>query len=149
MARPGFETVDAYLAAQSDATRAALERVRAIIQRVIPNAAEGISYQIPAYRLNGAWAIYLAGYAGHYSLYPASESVNIALGENIAPYLAGKGTYRFPLSEPVPVKLIERIVRMRANELAASAQAKAAATKRGQPARRASPGSARSHREGP
>jgi uncharacterized protein YdhG (YjbR/CyaY superfamily) len=82
----------------------------------LPEAEEVISYQIPAYKLNGRAVIYFAGWREHYSLYPASGELKAAFKDELAPYEVSKGTIRFPLSEPVPVKLIERITKFRAKE---------------------------------
>ena len=66
----------------------------------------------------------------HYSLYPATDHVVAAFKDDLAPYEVDKGTIRFPLSEPVPVKLIERIAKFRAKEVAERAKAKAATPKK-------------------
>jgi uncharacterized protein YdhG (YjbR/CyaY superfamily) len=101
--------VDVYLAKQPKAARTALRRVRAAIRRALPGAEETISYQIPAYKLHGRVAIYFAGWKEHYSVYPANDRLVKAFGRALARYELSKGTIRFPLSEPVPVRLIERI----------------------------------------
>jgi|OpeIllAssembly_1097287.scaffolds.fasta_scaffold51216_1 uncharacterized protein YdhG (YjbR/CyaY superfamily) len=116
MARQRFATVDDYLATQPDAVRAALERVRAAIRRTLPRAEEGIGYQIPVFRLRGRAVIYMAGWKAHYSLYPATSSVKDTLAAELAPYEVSKGTVRFPLGQPVPVRLVARIARLRAQE---------------------------------
>jgi len=116
MAKGGFKSVDEYLASQPEGARRTLERVRAAIRKGLPGAEEAISYQIPTYKVNGRAVLYFAGWKQHYSLYPASGSLVVSLGEDLAPYEISKGTIRFPLSTPVPVKLIERIAKFRANE---------------------------------
>jgi uncharacterized protein YdhG (YjbR/CyaY superfamily) len=123
MANTDFKSVDEYLASQPRAVQAVLERVRTIIRKAVPGAEEVISYQIPAYKLRGSRVIYFAGWKEHYSLYPIPHLADAAFQAQIAPYEAGKGTLRFPLSEPVPVKLIERIAKLRAREVAGSAKA--------------------------
>ena len=60
--------------------------------------------------------LYFAGWKQHYSLYPAGERLVAAFKDQLASYKVSKGTIRFPLSEPVPVKLIERIAKFRAEE---------------------------------
>jgi uncharacterized protein YdhG (YjbR/CyaY superfamily) len=130
MANTDFKSVDAYIAAQPADVRSLLERVRDIIRRALPKAEDVISYQIPAYRLHGRPVIYFAGWRRHYSLYPATAFVVAALEDKLAPYEVSKGTIRFPLSERVPVKLIERIARLRAKEAAERAKAKAAVPKK-------------------
>jgi uncharacterized protein YdhG (YjbR/CyaY superfamily) len=107
-----------------------LERVRSTIRAALPGAEEAISYQIAAYRLQGCAVIYFAGWKQHYSLYPVTGRLVAAFTDELAPYKVGKGTIRFPLSEPVPVKLIERIAKFRAKEAAGREKAKVAAPKK-------------------
>jgi uncharacterized protein YdhG (YjbR/CyaY superfamily) len=113
MAKSELQPVAAYLARQPPEVRAALTRVRGIILKAVPGLEEGISYQIPVYKLGGELVIYAAGWKAHYSLYPATD-VAQAFAKELAPYEVSKGTIRFRLDEPVPVKLIERIVKFRA-----------------------------------
>jgi uncharacterized protein YdhG (YjbR/CyaY superfamily) len=89
-----------------------------------------ISYQIPAYKLHGGAALYFSGWKEHYSLYPASDGLVAAFKGEVTPYRVSKGTLRFPFSEPVPAKLIERIAKFRAKEAAARAKAKKAGPKK-------------------
>jgi uncharacterized protein YdhG (YjbR/CyaY superfamily) len=117
MARTEFKSVDEYMAAQPEAAQAVLARVRTIIRKAIPGAKEVISYQIPAYKLHGGIVIYFAGWKQHYSLYPASKTIVAALQKELTPYQISKGTIRFPLSKPVPARLIGRIAKMRAKEI--------------------------------
>jgi uncharacterized protein YdhG (YjbR/CyaY superfamily) len=119
MARTSVATVDAYLAVQPPATRAVLERVRAAIRKAVPAAHECISYQIPAYKLPGGTVIYFAGWKTHFSLYPASASLVEAFADELAGRIVSKGTIRFPLDEKVPVGLIGRIAKLRAQEVRA------------------------------
>ena len=93
--------------------------MRSAIRKAMPSAEERISYQIPAYKLNGRAVIYFAGWKAHYSLYPATRRLVAAFKDELAPYeVNDKGTMRFPLSEPVPAKLIEAIATFRAKEVA-------------------------------
>ena len=118
MAKSPFKSVDDYIAAQPKAVQSILRRVRSIVRKAVPGAQESISYNIPAYKLNGNRVIYFAGWKEHYSLYPATGRMVAELKDDLAPYKISKGTIRFPLSEPVPVKLIERIAKFRAKEVA-------------------------------
>jgi len=124
MAKTGSRSVDEYIALQPEAVQPVLGRVRNAIRKAVPSAEEVISYKIPAYRLHGVVVLYFAGWKQHYSLYPANERVVAAFEDELAPYEIKKGTIRFPLSEPVPVKLIERIAKFRANEVAESEKEK-------------------------
>jgi uncharacterized protein YdhG (YjbR/CyaY superfamily) len=120
MAKTDFGSVDDYIATHPADVQAVLQRVRGAIRKALPDAEEVISYQIAAYKLRGVAVIYFAGWKRHYSLYPASEGLVEEFKDDLAPYEVDKGTIRFPLSQPVPVTLIERIARFRANEAAPS-----------------------------
>ena len=120
MAKTDFKSVDEYIAAQPEDVQVILERVRGAIRRAVPGADELISYQIPTYKLHGGRVLYFAGWKQHYSLYPASDDLVETFKADLAPYEVEKGTIRFPHSQPVPVKLIERIAKFRAKEAAAN-----------------------------
>src|SRR5688572_3540132 len=120
MAKTDFKSVDQYIAAQPGPVQPALRKMRGIIRKAVPRAEEVISYQIPAYKLPGATVIYFAGWKQHVSLYPASPELVAEFRRELAPYELSKGTIRFPLSEPVPAKLVERIARFRARQATAS-----------------------------
>ncbi len=126
MAKINIDSVDAYIAAQPEAVRGLLERVRAAIRKAVPGAEEVISYRIPTYRLPAGPVLYFAGWKAHFSLYPASERLVSAFKDELAGFEISKGTIRFPLSEPVPHELIARIAQFRAKEVAERAAAKAA-----------------------
>jgi uncharacterized protein YdhG (YjbR/CyaY superfamily) len=122
MARPKFTSVDRYIASQPEASQPILERVRAVIRKALPKAEEVISYQIPAYKIDAGYVIYFAGFKQHYSLFPAKAPLVAAFQKELAPYEANKkGTIRFPLAQPVPVRLIARIAKFRLQEVRASA----------------------------
>ena len=132
MAKTDFKSVDQYIAAQPAAARDALEQVRSAIRNALRGAEEVISYQIPAYKQPTGLVLYFAGWKKHYSLYPATAGVIAMLKDDLAPYeYNGKGTIRFPLSEPVPVKLIERIAKLRAKEVAVGKPSSAPGKKTG------------------
>jgi len=124
-----FKSVDDYIAAHPTQVQLILQRVRRIIRTAVPEAEEVISYQIPTYKLNGKYVVYFAGWKEHYSLYPASARLVAALEDELAPYQVNKGTIRFPLSRPVPAKLIGRIAKLLAKEARERAMAKPARTK--------------------
>ena len=126
MAKTQFKSVDDYLASQPAAVQAVLQRVRNAVRKALPEADEMISYQIPTYKLRGRPVIYFAGWKEHYSLYPASDRLVKAFKSDLAPYKVSKGTIRFPLDEPVPLKLIADIAKFRAKETSERLKAKAA-----------------------
>jgi uncharacterized protein YdhG (YjbR/CyaY superfamily) len=116
MGEANFTNVDEYISAQPETAQVVLQLVRSTLRKALPGAEEVISYKIPAYRLHGRIVLYFAGWKQHYSLYPAGDRMVAAFKDQLASYKVSKGTIRFPLSEPVPVKLIERIAKFRAKE---------------------------------
>jgi uncharacterized protein YdhG (YjbR/CyaY superfamily) len=117
MAKNKAASVDEYIASHRTAVQRVLRRVRGTIRRAVPGADETISYGIPTYKLDGQPVLYFAGWSEHYSLYPATSHLAAALGDELAPYRVSKGTIRFALTDPVPVQLIARIARLRAQEV--------------------------------
>jgi uncharacterized protein YdhG (YjbR/CyaY superfamily) len=130
MAQTDFKSVGAYIQTHPKDVQAILRRVRSTLRKALPRAEEAISYQIPTYKLHGGNVVYFAGWKQHYSLYPANDRLVAALKDELAPYKISKGTIRFPLSEPVPTKLIERIAKFLATEAVARARAKVAGPKK-------------------
>ena len=121
-----FGSVSEYIASKPKEARVVLERVRWAIRKAVPAAEEGLSYQIPVYKLNGVAVLYFAGWKAHYSLYPASDALVEAFASELAPYKRSKGTIRMPFSEPVPEGLIGRIARFRAKQITTREKGKAA-----------------------
>ena len=130
MAKTGFKSVEEYITTHPEQVQSILRRVRSTIRKAVPGAEEVISYQIPAYILPEGPVLYFAGWKQHFSLYPATEGVVAAFKDDLAPYKVEKSTIRFPLSRPVPVRLIERIAKFRAKEAAKRARARLARPKR-------------------
>jgi uncharacterized protein YdhG (YjbR/CyaY superfamily) len=118
MAKTDFKSVDDYISSKPKDIQKTLRLVRSTIRKAIPHAEEVISYQIPAYKLDYRPIIYFAGWKQHFSLYPLSDRLVAAFKDDLANYSLSKGTIRFPLSEPVPVMLISRIAKFRAQEVA-------------------------------
>lgn len=113
-----FSSVDDYVASFPPETRAVLEKVRSTMRSAAPGTEERISYDIPTFTMNGKYVIYFAGWKRHISIYPIPRG-DEALQRDLAPYVAAKGTLRFPLDKPIPYDLIERLT-------AAAIQARAA-----------------------
>ncbi len=114
--------VDEYLATLPEDRRAAMEELRAAITAAAPEATESIAYNMPALRSHGGqFLVSYDAYKNHYSLFPASDAVVEGLGEELTPYLAGKGTIRFPASRPIPIALVRKIIEIRVAENAAHA----------------------------
>lgn len=96
--------------------------MRAAIRRAAPEAEEAISYRMPAFRQHGI-LVYFAAWKSHIGLYPPNSG-DTAIEKAIARYAGPKGNLQFPLAEPLPFVLIERIVRLRVKQDAAKAAAR-------------------------
>jgi uncharacterized protein YdhG (YjbR/CyaY superfamily) len=115
-----IQSVDEYLAAQPEEARRALKLVRTAIRKAVPKTEESISYKIPTYKLHGERLIYFAGWKKHFSLYPATKRLLAAFRDDLKQFEVVKSTVRFSLAEPVPVELIAKMAKFRANEVSES-----------------------------
>ena len=116
-------TIDEYIAAFSPEVQAILERIRSTIRTAAPDAQETISYRIPAFTRNGT-LVYFAAFKAHIGFYPPVRG-DARLEKATAPYAGEKGNLRFPLDQPIPYRLIERIVKHRVKQTSAKADSKA------------------------
>jgi uncharacterized protein YdhG (YjbR/CyaY superfamily) len=117
MAQNTFETVEGYISAQPESVKTILNSVRSAIQDAVPGADESIAYKMPTYKLHGALVLHFACWRHHYSLYPSSDRLVAAFKEELSPYEIDNSTIKFPLSKPVPIDLVARIARFRAEEV--------------------------------
>jgi len=103
------ENIDAYIEGFPEAVQTALQEVRAAIKKAAPEATEAIKYAMPTFVLNGN-LVHFAAYKRHISVYPVPTG-DATFDKLLAPYeTSGKGTVQFPLDQPMPVALIEKIV---------------------------------------
>jgi len=125
VAKVKVESVAQYIAAQPKASQRVLRNVRSVIRKALPDADEVISYGMPAYKQHGYVVLYFAGWREHYSLYPVNARLIASVKPQAATYeVNDKGTIRFPLSKPVPARMIAAIAKLKANEAAARRQAR-------------------------
>ena len=118
MANTDFKSVDEYIASLPEHVQPAVQRVRDTLRKAVPGAQEVISYQISAVRTDGGIVLYFAGWKEHVSIYPVTDALVASFGDELQPYRASKGTLRFPLDRPLPVRLIARLAKFRAAEVA-------------------------------
>ena len=111
-----YASVDDYMANLPEDRRAVMEALRQMMAEAAPQATEAISYNMPALRLNGKFLISYEAFKNHYSVFPWTERMAAELGDELKPYMHGKGTLRFPAQEPIPTDLVARIVRIRLDE---------------------------------
>jgi uncharacterized protein YdhG (YjbR/CyaY superfamily) len=116
MKRSAPESVDDYIAGFPADTQRVLEKIRRTIRKTAPKAEESISYQIPAYKVEGKVLIYFAGFAKHVSVYPAPREVK-EFKKELAAYKGGKGTVQFPLDKKIDYDLISRIVKFKLQKI--------------------------------
>jgi uncharacterized protein YdhG (YjbR/CyaY superfamily) len=102
---------DAYLAAVSPDKRAALGKLRKMIKAAAPKAEECLSYQLPAFHLNGKFLVAYGAAANHCAFYPGS--VLEAIKSELNDYDTSKGTIRFPANRPLPATLVRKLVKLR------------------------------------
>ena len=106
--------IDAYIAGFPQDTQKLIAQVRATIIKAAPEAEEIISYQMPAYKYPGA-LVYFAAYKNHIGFYPTGSGIE-AFREELSGFKGAKGSVRFPLDKPLPLKLIAEIVAFRVKE---------------------------------
>jgi uncharacterized protein YdhG (YjbR/CyaY superfamily) len=112
--KTAFRTIDEYIASFPEDIRETLQGLRETIRAAAPGAEERISYQIPTFVLKGN-LVHFAAFQKHVGFYPTSSGVR-AFKRELAGYDLAKGTVRFPIGRPLPLKLIGRIVRFRVAE---------------------------------
>src|SRR5262249_54724500 len=120
--------IDGYIAQFPAAVQAILQKVRATIRHAAPDAEEVISYMMPAFKHHGI-LVYFAAWTEHIGMYPPISG-DKAMERSIAPYAGPKGNLQFPLDEPIPYDLIERIVKLRVKQDSAKAETKRAKRKK-------------------
>jgi uncharacterized protein YdhG (YjbR/CyaY superfamily) len=110
------ETIDEYIAAFPQDVQKLLEEIRTTIKQAAPDATEAISYAIPTFKLKGKNLVHFAAFKNHIGFY-ATPTGHEAFEKELRQYKQGKGSVQFLLNEPMPLKLITRIVEYRVNEL--------------------------------
>jgi uncharacterized protein YdhG (YjbR/CyaY superfamily) len=108
-------TIDEYLAGVPDEKRMALQHLREVIHAAAPDAVEGISYGMPAFRLDGRWFVGF-GMAKDYCSFYAGKAPMKALADELAGYRLWKGTINFQADAPLPDELVWKLVQARVAE---------------------------------
>ena len=116
------ETIDEYISAFSPDVQAILQQIRQVVRSAAPDAQETISYQIPTFKLDGV-LVYFAAFKKHIGFYPPVRG-DARLEKAVSPYAGEKGNLRFPLDQPIPFDLIERIAKLRVKQSMAKATSK-------------------------
>ena len=111
------QEVDEYLANLEEPKRTTLQAVRQTIRGIIPEADEGISYGMPAYRLRGKVIAGFAAFKNHLSYLPHSGSVFAEIPEDLAGYVTSKGALQFPVERPLPKALVKKLIAIRLRQV--------------------------------
>jgi uncharacterized protein YdhG (YjbR/CyaY superfamily) len=117
-----YTNIDEYIASFPEEIQVILEQVRATIHEAAPDAKETISYQMPAFALEGI-LVYFAAFKNHIGFFPTASGV-AHFEKELMKYKTSKGTIQFPLDRPIPFDLIRKIVLFRVKENLAKAEAK-------------------------
>jgi uncharacterized protein YdhG (YjbR/CyaY superfamily) len=112
--KSGFGSIDEYIGTCPKDIQQKLEELRATIKAAAPDAEEKISYQIPTFYLKGN-LVHFAAFKNHIGFYPTSSGTQ-AFKKELSIYEGSKGTVRFPIDKPLPLKLISKIVKFRVAE---------------------------------
>lgn len=107
-----IKTVAEYIGSFPPETQTILQEIRQVIKKNAPEAEESIGYGMPAYKLNKKPLVYFAAFKNHIGFY-ATPTGHEAFAEELSKYKQGKGSVQFPINEPMPLGLIERIVKFR------------------------------------
>src|ERR1035437_756910 len=106
--RKRYKTIDEYIGDFPENVQDRLEKIRRTIRGVAPGAQETISYQMPAFKMEGKILAYFAAFSDHISIYPIPEGDD-DFNKDIARYITGKGTLQFPLNKPLPFDIVGKI----------------------------------------
>jgi uncharacterized protein YdhG (YjbR/CyaY superfamily) len=111
--------IDSYLANLPADQREALERLRAQVNRLVPDAEEAFSYGMPAFKLDGRALLWFAGWKAHCSIYPLTDTFLADHADELRRYRRTKGSLHFTPDAPLPESLVERLVHARVADLGA------------------------------
>ena len=107
--------IESYFLQFPDEIQEILKNIRKLIKDATPNVEEHFSYGMPAYKLNKKPLVYFSAYKNHIGFY-ATPTGHSEFQNELSKYKQGKGSVQFPLDQPIPYKLIERIVKFKVKE---------------------------------
>jgi uncharacterized protein YdhG (YjbR/CyaY superfamily) len=111
------QEIDRYLAALDEPKRGTLKTLRSSIMEIVPEADQGISYGMPAFKVKGKTVAGFAAFKNHLSYMPHSGSVLATLRDDTAPYDTSKGSLKFAIDKPLPKRLVKKLISARLREL--------------------------------
>ena len=111
--------VDEYLRAVDEPKRRTLQALRDTIVEILPEAEQGMSYSVPAFRVRGKVVAGFAAFKDHLSYLPFSGAVLGQLGDELREYTMTKSALHFPVDRPLPRKIVKKLIAVRLKELRA------------------------------
>jgi uncharacterized protein YdhG (YjbR/CyaY superfamily) len=121
-------TIDEYIAGFPADVQRILQEMRSTIRTTAPDAEEAIKYRMPTFVLN-CNLVHFAAFDKHIGFYPTSSGI-ANFKDELSRYHIGKGSVQFPLDQPVPFRLIRRIVAFRVKEACGKPAPRSRRTKR-------------------
>ena len=118
-----FTSINEYVSTLPENAQKAMSEIIATIKAKVPNAEEHISYNMPAFKVNGEYFIHFSAWKNHIGMYPIPAG-NEAFQKQIELYRSAKSSLNFPLDKPMPIKLIEKVIKFRIAENLKDAKAK-------------------------
>ena len=110
-----YTSINEYISTLPENAQNAMGEIIATIKAKVPNAEEHISYNMPAFKVNGEYFIHFSAWKNHIGMYPIPAG-NEAFQKQIEPYRSAKSSLNFPLDKPMPIKLIEKFIKFRIAE---------------------------------
>jgi len=123
-----FNSIDEYIATFPENIQKILEEIRATIKAAAPDSEETISYQMPAFKLNGMYIAHFSAWKNHIGMYPIPAG-NEAFNKEVSKYKGAKSSLNFPIVKPMPLKLISKIVKLRIDDNLEKAEIKSSKKK--------------------
>ena len=110
-----FISINEYVSSLPENAQKAMSEIIATIKAKVPNAEEHISYNMPAFKVNGEYFVHFSAWKNHIGMYPIPAG-NEAFQKQIEPYRSAKSSLNFPLDKPMPINLIEKVIKFRIAE---------------------------------
>ena len=111
-----YKDIDTFISSYPKNVQVILRILRTTIKNSAPKSEEAISYGIPTFRINGKNLVHFSAYKHHIGFYPTSSGIE-AFQRELVTYKSSKGAVQFPIDKPLPLGLIEKIVKFRVKEL--------------------------------
>ena len=118
-----FVSINEYVSSLPENAQKAMSEIIATIKAKVPSAEESISYNMPAFKVNGEYFVHFSAWKKHIGMYPIPAG-NEAFQKQIESYRSAKSSLNFPLDKPMPIKLIEKVIKFRIAENLKDARAK-------------------------